>query len=343
MKICQVYCDVLCVCILLWLTKVAKCQSCSKLRLILGNICEWCTSFKATKDLKMSELVEVEEPIIQYDADINKYFERTGYSGSRDTSLETLRDIVWCHQKTFPFENLNVHLNRRIVIDLKLIEDKFVHQRRGGYCFEHTTLLINILKQIGFQTLPMIARVVAPTGVKTASTHGVIKVHCEDKIWLVDCGFGPYGSTVPLEITDSAKEFPTKVYPHRVFRDGDVYIHQAKSNEHLGNPNNEWENLYTFKLDEAFPEDYNMGSWYCSTYPDSFFVKNIVVSKFWPDKRCILFNKRFKYRAIGDDVSPDNIEVREIETQEEYLRVLREYFDLSFPEGTVLCPPGLAW
>src|SRR5205814_62274 len=96
-------------------------------------------------------------------------------------------------------------------------------------------------------------------------------------------------------------------------------------------------------LTEAFPCDYVMGSWFMETHPESFFVKNIVLSKFWEDKRCIMFNQNFKFRMIGAGTTDEVVDKRVITTQEEYLSVLREYFDLSFPDGTVICPPGVNW
>lgn len=82
--------------------------------------------------------------------DLDAYFKRIGFSGARAPSLEALDGIVLRHVKSIPFENLDVLLGRPIDLDDAAIEKKLIHEKRGGYCFEQNTLLLAVLKQLGF-------------------------------------------------------------------------------------------------------------------------------------------------------------------------------------------------
>jgi N-hydroxyarylamine O-acetyltransferase len=57
--------------------------------------------------------------------------------------------IHLAHATTIPFENLDILLGRPIRLDLVSLQDKLVRDRRGGYCFEHNTLLAAALEAVG--------------------------------------------------------------------------------------------------------------------------------------------------------------------------------------------------
>jgi len=91
--------------------------------------------------------------------DIDGYCARIGYTGPREPTLATLRAIIAGHTAAIPFENLDVVTKRPIHLDLRSLQDKLVHQRRGGYCYEHNLLLMNVLLALGFCAGCLAARV----------------------------------------------------------------------------------------------------------------------------------------------------------------------------------------
>src|SRR4051812_2008631 len=91
--------------------------------------------------------------------DLDAYFRRIGYSGSRTPTFEVLAAIHERHVRTIPFENLDILLGRDIRIDLASVSRKLVHDQRGGYCFEQNTLFAGVLRALGFVVRPLIARV----------------------------------------------------------------------------------------------------------------------------------------------------------------------------------------
>ena len=88
------------------------------------------------------------------------YFARIGWSGPLTPTLDTLAGLLRAHMARIPFENLDVLLGRDITLDLDSLYDKLVVARRGGYCFEQTTLLSAALSHAGFQPVAHAARVI---------------------------------------------------------------------------------------------------------------------------------------------------------------------------------------
>src|SRR5262252_5691696 len=82
--------------------------------------------------------------------DLTAYLARIGVDTAARPTLETLDALVWGHLTHVPFENLDILLDRGIAIDLDSVFAKLVTARRGGYCFEHNTLLAAALREVGF-------------------------------------------------------------------------------------------------------------------------------------------------------------------------------------------------
>src|SRR5688572_18999132 len=78
-------------------------------------------------------------------------FERIAYTGSNSPTLENLRQIHRAHLLAIPFENLNIHIPREIVLDEDLLFAKIVNEKRGGYCFEQNGLMAAVLREMGYE------------------------------------------------------------------------------------------------------------------------------------------------------------------------------------------------
>ena len=55
------------------------------------------------------------------------------------------------HLLAIPYENLDIHLGRRVTLDPDATFDKLVDDRRGGWCFEMNGLLGRVLETLGFE------------------------------------------------------------------------------------------------------------------------------------------------------------------------------------------------
>ena len=64
--------------------------------------------------------------------DLDAYFRRIDYHGSREPTLATLRDLHLKHPLAIPFENLDPLARRPVRLDAEALERKLVRERRGG-------------------------------------------------------------------------------------------------------------------------------------------------------------------------------------------------------------------
>jgi len=122
--------------------------------------------------------------------DLDAYCKRIGYTGPLDVTIDTLCALHRAHMLSVPFENLDIHMNRWIHIDLPHIYDKVVGNRRGGFCYEQNGLFSAVLRAIGFKVVLMEARVHTESWDDSIPfEHLALRVDLEER-WLVDVGFG---------------------------------------------------------------------------------------------------------------------------------------------------------
>jgi N-hydroxyarylamine O-acetyltransferase len=125
--------------------------------------------------------------------DIDAYFARVRYEGPRAPTLETLRAIQLLHPEAIAFENLNPLLGLPVRLDIESLQQKLIHSRRGGYCFEQNGVLLHALLALGFRVTGLAARVVwnqPDPSLMTPRSHMVLKVELEEGTYIADVGFG---------------------------------------------------------------------------------------------------------------------------------------------------------
>src|SRR4051794_41870306 len=96
--------------------------------------------------------------------ELQAYFDRIHYQGERAPTAAMLRELHRAHLLAVPFENLDIHLGRRIVLDEDALFDKIVRRRRGGFCYELNGLFALLLRQLGFDVTLLAAGVVRADG-----------------------------------------------------------------------------------------------------------------------------------------------------------------------------------
>ena len=123
-------------------------------------------------------------------------------TGVPSATLETLRALHGLHPLAISFENLDTLAGVPVKLDLRSLEHKLVHSRRGGYCFEQNLLFKHALGALGFDATALAARVVweRPAGEVRARTHMVLLVALEGRRYVCDVGFGGLTPTAPLEL-----------------------------------------------------------------------------------------------------------------------------------------------
>lgn len=138
--------------------------------------------------------------------DVKAYLARIGLASDGDgippANLEVLKAIKLSHMQSIPFENLDLVQNKLISIDVESIANKIIQQGRGGYCYEHNTLLMEALRAIGFVVTPMLSRVSWRKTTLQGLNHIilVVKVPDETTDFFVDPAFGGMGPVCPLRL-----------------------------------------------------------------------------------------------------------------------------------------------
>src|SRR5207245_11553828 len=91
--------------------------------------------------------------------DTKDYLKRIGYRGPARPSANVLRRLHRAHLLSIPFENLDIHLHRSIILNEAALYDKIVKHRRGGFCYELNGSFASLLKKLGFKVSMISARV----------------------------------------------------------------------------------------------------------------------------------------------------------------------------------------
>lgn len=252
--------------------------------------------------------------------DLDRYFARIGYSGERKASLDVLRALHRLHPRAIAFENLDPFAARSVSVAPPDVFAKLVASRRGGYCFEHNTVLAHALMQLGFRIEPLAARVLfgRPQGTITSRTHMLLRVQADGAAWLADVGFGSASLCAPLAFAERGAQ-ETLLEPARLTPLGE---REWKLEQFDGN---EWIDVYRFDDAPAQWVDYEMANWYTSASPQSFFRESLIACIAREDSRAILFNDRYTER----DATGQRTTERMIGNAGELARCLNERFDLD--------------
>jgi N-hydroxyarylamine O-acetyltransferase len=267
-------------------------------------------------------MCESANPLIDLDA----YFLRIGFQGRPAADVATLKALHLAHTTHIPFENLDILLGRPISIDLESIERKLVREHRGGYCFEQNALFAAVLEQLGFTVTRLAARVRYYTSRTLPRTHMILQVQAEGQDWLADTGFGGYGLVEPVLLESNTVQLQF-AWKFRLLNEKETWILQS---ERLG----EWQDQYSFTLEPQLPVDYSLGNWFCSTHPESKFVRTLTAQLAGKFERHVLKNREHWIIAEGQE----RTEI--IRDEQELLEVLAANFGLQFPAGTRFKPTG---
>lgn len=139
---------------------------------------------------------------------LNAYFERIGFAGSIAPTLATLETIHALHPAAIPFENLDPLMGRPVLLDQASLEQKMLHKGRGGYCFEHNTLLMNVLRDLDYGVRAYAARMLwgHPEGGARIISHMVLVVDIGGSSYLCDVGSSIFTLTAPLKLRDGVEQ-----------------------------------------------------------------------------------------------------------------------------------------
>ncbi|CAF1024452.1 unnamed protein product [Didymodactylos carnosus] len=134
---------------------------------------------------------------------IDEYLKRIGLDSSllinNISSDQLLSKLIFCHLINIPFENFSMHRHKPILLHRNYLFDKIIVKRQGGFCFELNGLFGWLLENVSkhFKVSYLHASVNLSQdkdeeGRYSDDGHLALVVQLnEQKIYLVDVGFGP--------------------------------------------------------------------------------------------------------------------------------------------------------
>ncbi len=245
--------------------------------------------------------------------DVLAYFDRIGYDGVADPTIETLRQLHRLSLRTVPFENLDIHLGQPIALHTEALFDKIVRRRRGGFCYELNGLFAEVLRAIGFDLDLLSARVAHQDGsFGREFDHLLLRVRIDGRDWIADVGFG-----------DSFLE-PLLLYGYEQDCCGTLYLVDTPQDNLLllRQENGHWRQQYLFTTTPRQIEDFQQMCVYHQTSPMSSFTRGKIVSRATADGRITLSDMRLIETSSG------HRNERSLESDNQYLAVLEEHFGI---------------
>jgi N-hydroxyarylamine O-acetyltransferase len=220
-----------------------------------------------------------------------KYLERISCRDVTGITDAVLINLHRQHLYQIPFENLDVYYSRMFDLEIGRVYQKVVHERRGGFCYELNLLFNWLLREIGFDSRIIAARIVDEQGtLGPAFDHMCVYVKTENA-FLVDVGYGDLFIT-PLEIK-SGVQYDGRNYFCIDKTDGQDYLLSMSAD------GVDFQRRYTFSLDSVKEEDFHASCLDKQKNPNSYFVKNVVCTKPTDTGRVTIFNDKLIERK-GD-------------------------------------------
>jgi N-hydroxyarylamine O-acetyltransferase len=245
---------------------------------------------------------------------LDAYFRRIGYDGPDAPTLDTLRSLHRAHMLAVPFENLDIHIGRPIVLDEDRLFDKIVNQRRGGFCYEQNGLFAAVLRQLGYEVTLLEARVNAREWETSNPLDHLTLVVQLDERWLTDVGFGD-SFVEPLRFDDAEPQQQANGV-FRVLHDDVTGVHSRQTTT------GDWHDEYMFRLEPRTLADFIPGCEYHQTSPNSHFTKQRVCSQATPQGRITLSDRRLIITENGQRTEYD------LHSEAEFQQHLAEQFDI---------------
>jgi N-hydroxyarylamine O-acetyltransferase len=244
------------------------------------------------------------------------YLDRIRYAGPTSPTPETLQAIHRAHLLAVPFENLDIHLGRKIVCDEAQFLHKIVTERRGGFCYELNGAFAALLRALGFQVTLLSARVPCADGSDGPEfDHLTLRVDLEEP-WLADVGFGD-GFLEPLRLNTGVEQSQIgRIY--RLTGAEGVFRLEVMTDD-------KWKREYSFTLQPRQLSDFAAMCHYHQTSPDSHFTRNRICSRATPEGRVTLSND--KLIETRNDVRKERV----LAGEEELRAKLHELFGVILP------------
>jgi N-hydroxyarylamine O-acetyltransferase len=248
--------------------------------------------------------------------DTKAYLKRIGYSGSTRPSVNVLRKLHRKHLLSIPFENLDIHLHKPILLSEAAFHDKIIKRHRGGFCYELNGSFTFLLRSLGFKVSMLSARVARNDGGFSPDyDHMTLLVQLNEP-WLADVGFRdsftePKQLDMPGTQTEYGKEY------RFTRRDGSTLLSRRTKG------NGPWEPQYLFSLRPRRLEDFVPRCRWQQTSSRSHFRKGRLCTRLTSNGRLTLTDVKFVVTRGNKKLE------RSLKDPEDFAGLLRRHFGID--------------
>src|SRR6266481_8634295 len=247
---------------------------------------------------------------------VTAYLLRIGYRGRPQPNIESLRRLHRKHLFSIPFENLDIHLGRPIILGQDAFYEKIIKHHRGGFCYELNGSFAALLTRLGFKVTILSVRVASKGGgFSPEFDHMTLLVALKGR-WLVDVGFGD-SFTEPKRLDYSGPQSDNGRVYRITRRSGGRLLSRWEPEKRL------WEPQYIFSLRPRKLEDFVRRSRYQETSPNSHFKKGRLCTLLTQNGRVTLIETKLIVTRGSRRFE------RPVKTGGEFDRLLRKWFGMN--------------
>lgn len=268
---------------------------------------------------------------------IEKYLKRINYTKKVSIDLETLNGLQEAHLQSIPFENLDIHYERKIELNINSLVQKIIENKRGGLCYELNALFYQLLKEIGFDVKMISARVYNNIGDTENLTsynpdydHMAIIATFKKQEFLLDVGFGEFSlHPLPIKLNttlqDPLGKFTFDKFNENYFRVNEIVVEDGI------------EKIipqYLFETQSRELEEFKEMCIFHQTSSESIFTKGMVIyflqeNKLKEYKKITLTDNKFKIRTL-DNIVEKEIHFEDTKTDKtQFEKLLFEHFSIK--------------
>ena len=249
--------------------------------------------------------------------DVNKYLERIDVHAEIKPDLETLHLLHRSHLYNVPFENLDIHSGRKIILEDGKLLHKIINEKRGGFCYELNGAFYALLKAVGFNVKRISAGVYEnENGFSPDFDHMALIVKAGDEEYLADVGFGD-SFIDPLKFKAGEIQKDKGGFFKISEPEDDGYYILYRSSDGKG-----FTPQYKFSLISRELHEYNTMCEYHQTSPASHFMQKIICSKATESGRISLSDLKL---IITSEREKD----QKIISEDEFYSLLKSRFNIS--------------
>ncbi len=245
-----------------------------------------------------------------------EYFHRIGIERTEKfADLASLNFLQRQHLLHIPFENLDIHWQRPIILDTDKFYQKIVEEKRGGFCYELNGLFFKLLENIGFNCKIISAQVFNGKDFGAQYDHLAIITKIENDEFLVDVGFGSFTSK-PLKIVLNVEQ---------IAENGVFLIRKLdeKFFEVVKKDGENWESEYIFSdVKRELSEFAEMCNFH-QTSSESHFTRKKICSLMTIDGRITLTSDKF-IETKGEQKNES-----EVDSDEMFNQILEKEFQIK--------------